>query len=117
MTLRLLIDQDLDQDILRGLQQRVPGLDAITALEAGRSRAPDPDLLAWAAKEGRVTITHDQRTMPGHAADLMAAGENIAGVIVISRRLPIKRVLDDLEIIVLCSEPNEWENVIKRLPL
>lgn len=115
--LRLLIDHDLDHDILRGLQQRIPNLNAITALEAGLSEAPDPELLVWAAKEGRLIITHDHRTMPGHAADLMAAGENIAGVIVVSRRLPIRDVLDDLEMIVLCSEPGEWENVIKRLPL
>ena len=33
--LRLLVDQDFDQDIIRGLLRRVPGLDAITAHEVG----------------------------------------------------------------------------------
>ena len=44
--LRLLIDNELDQDILRGLLRLVPDLDAVTAYEAGKSDAPDPELLA-----------------------------------------------------------------------
>lgn len=86
--LRLLIDQDFDQDLLRGLLRRVPDLDAITAYEVGMSKAPDPELLAWAAEAGRVLITHDRRTMPAHAARRLAAGDEIAGVIVVSRRIP-----------------------------
>jgi|SRR5215471_11500012 len=117
MMLRLLIDQDLDQDILRGLAQRIQGLDAITAYEAGLSEATDLEFLAWAATEGRIIVSHDRKTMPGHAAERMAKGEPVAGVIIVSRRLPIKRVLDDLEMIVSCSEPVEWENVIRSLPL
>jgi hypothetical protein len=42
--LRLLIDQNFNQIILRGLRQRVPALDAITAYQAGLSGAEDPDL-------------------------------------------------------------------------
>ena len=44
--LKLLIDQDLDHDILRGLFQRIPNLDAVTAFEIGLSKALDPDLSA-----------------------------------------------------------------------
>ena len=51
--LRLLIDQDLDHDILRGLIRRVPNLEAVTALEIGMSQASDPELLVWAAQERR----------------------------------------------------------------
>ncbi|HKZ77315.1 MAG TPA: DUF5615 family PIN-like protein [Pyrinomonadaceae bacterium] len=66
--LRLLIDQDLDQVILRGLLLRVPNLDVITARQAGLSDGSDPDLLAWAAEQKRIVVTHDRRTMPYHAA-------------------------------------------------
>lgn len=115
--LRLLIDQDLDQDILRGLFQRIPELDAITAYEAGLSEASDPQLLAWAAEHNRLIISHDRKTMPRHAVERMAEGNVVAGVIIVSRRLPMKRVLDDLEMIILCSEAVEWENVVRHLPL
>ena len=73
--LRLLIDQDFDHDILRGVQQRIVALDAITAHQAGLSATPDPELLEWAAENERVLITHDRKTMPHHAAERIAAGE------------------------------------------
>lgn len=114
--LRLLIDQDLDHVILRGLLLRVPNADVITAHQVGRSRASDLDLLAWAAKQKRVVVTHDRRTMSPYAARRIARGESVAGVIIVSRRLPVSQVIDDLEIIVTCSDVGEWENIIKHLP-
>jgi hypothetical protein len=54
--LRLLIDQDFDHDILRGLMRRVPNLDVVTAHDIGLSAATDPELLAWAAEAGRIII-------------------------------------------------------------
>jgi hypothetical protein len=115
--LRLLIDQDLDHVILRGLLLRVPNLDVITAYQAGLSDASDSNLLAWAAEHMRIVVTHDRRTMPYYAAARIARGESVAGIIVVSRRLPVIQVIDNLEIIVSCSETDEWENVIDYLPL
>jgi hypothetical protein len=115
--LRILIDQDFDQDILRGLIRRVPDLDAVTAHEVGHSAAPDPQLLAWAADEDRVLFTHDRKTMPGHAADRVAAGRKMPGTIIVPRRLPISQAIDEIEVIVTCSLPGEWENTVRYLPL
>lgn len=115
--LRLLIDQDLDQDIVRGLQLRLPDLDTITAHRAGLSAAPDPELLAWADEQDRILVTHDRRTMPRHATDRMAAGERVAGVFVVPRRLPLSQVIDDLEVMVACSEQSEWKDLVRFLPL
>jgi hypothetical protein len=77
----------------------------------------DPNLIAWAAEEERIIITHDRRTMPYHAANRLARAEKVAGIIVVSRQLPVSQVINDLEIIVSCSDMIEWENVIKHLPL
>ena len=115
--LRLLIDQDFDQDILCGLLRRIPDLDVVTAHEIGLSAASDPDLLAWAAETSRILVTHDRKTMPGHAAERIDAGESMPGVFIVSRRLSIAQVIDDLEIMVACSQDDEWENVVKFLPL
>lgn len=115
--LRLLIDQDLDHDILRALVRRVPRLDVVTPFEIGMEAATDAELLRWAAREGRIVITHDRKTMPRHAANLMEEGENIAGLFVVLRRTPLQQVIDDLELIVTCSENEEWVNIIRYLPL
>lgn len=114
--LRLLIDQDVDHDILRGLIRRIPQLDAVTAFEAGLSEATDPELLKWAAKEGRIVVTHDRKTMPVHAAQLMSKGETIAGLFVVPRSMPMHQVLEDLQLMITCSENDEWVNVIRYLP-
>ena len=50
--LRLLIDQDFDHDILRGLRLRVPDLNAVTAREADLGRKSDPEVLAWRQRKG-----------------------------------------------------------------
>ncbi len=115
--LRLLIDQDLDHDILRALIRAVPRLDAVTAFEIGMAKASDPQLLIWAAKEERVIVTHDRRTMPAHAADLMSVGKNVAGLFVVPRALPLRQAIEDLALAVTCSQNAEWVNVIRYLPL
>ena len=114
--LRLLIDQDLDHDILRGLIRRLPQLDAMTAFEIGMSEATDRELLTMAAREGRIVVTHDRRTMPAHAADLMGAGKNIAGLFVVPRSLPLQQAIEDLELMITCSEHDVWVNIIRYLP-
>jgi hypothetical protein len=115
--LRLLIDQDLDHVILRGLLLRVPNADVMTAHQVGLSDTPDPDLLAGAEEQKRIVVTHDRRTMPSHAAVRIARGESVAGVIVVSRRLPVSQVLMISKSSSPGADMGEWENIIKHLPL
>ncbi|MEP7274121.1 MAG: DUF5615 family PIN-like protein [Acidobacteriota bacterium] len=115
--LRLFIDQDFDQDILRGLMRRAPEIDAVTAHQVELSNATDQELLICAAKERRIVLTHDRRTMPQHVADLLNDGQTTAGVIVVPRQLRIRQVIDELELIVTCSEEVEWVNAVWYLPL
>lgn len=112
----MLIDQDIDHDILRGLIRRIPQLDALTAFEIRMSEATDRELFSWAAQEGRIIITHDRTTMPAHAANLIGEGKNIAGLFVVLRRLPLHQVIEDLELMITCSEMDEWVNYIRYLP-
>src|SRR5262249_44398354 len=115
--LSLLIDQNFDHDILQGLYRRIPNLDAVTTFDEGLSEAPDPELLAWAAENGRILVTHDHQTMPDHVADRIAAGGGGAGVVIEPRQLQIPRAIEDVEVNRMCSNEAEWENVVRRLPL
>lgn len=89
----------------------------MTAFEIGMAEATDPQLLTWAAQEHRVVVTHDRKTMPAHAARLMSAGETVAGLFVVPRGLPLRQVIEDLELMITCSENSEWVNVVRYLPL
>ena len=65
--LRFAADENFNNDIVRGLRRRKPELDIVRVQEAGLSGAVDPDVLEWAAREGRVLLTHDVATMTRHA--------------------------------------------------
>lgn len=115
--LRIFVDQDFDHDILRGLRLRLPELDAITALQAGLDRKSDPDILAWAAQQNRVIVTHDRNTMPGHAYHRVRNGEAMAGLFIVPRELPVGQAISELGVLVACSFEGEWSQLVVFLPL
>ena len=61
--LKVLIDENLDQRILRGLQLRVPDLLYTLVQETALAGAQDAALLQWAAGNQRALVTHDRKTM------------------------------------------------------
>ena len=57
--LPLAIDENFNNDIVRGLLRRRPELDLVRIQDAGLAGADDPTVLDWAAQESRVLLTHD----------------------------------------------------------
>jgi predicted nuclease of predicted toxin-antitoxin system len=88
MILRFQADAELNQIILHAVVRRAPALDFQTAAAAGLAGLRDPEVLALAARDGRVLVTHDQTTMPRHFAAFIATATS-PGVLIISQRLPI----------------------------
>ena len=115
--LRIFVDQDFDHDILRGVRLRLPDLDAITALQAGLDRTSDPEILAWAAEQNRVIVTHVRNTMPGHAYNRVKSGEPMAGVFVVPREISVGQAISELEVLIACSFEGEWFQLVVFLPL
>jgi hypothetical protein len=76
----------------------------------------DQSVLAQAAREGRILLSHDRRTMPSHFASFTAIRMS-AGVILISQYLPIMQAVEDLMLIWEASEAEEWVNRLDSLPL
>jgi hypothetical protein len=110
-------DENFNEDIVRGLLRRIPGLDFRLVREAGLLGAEDPEVLAWAAREGRILLTHDRATMPDHAYARVCAGEKMPGVIVVNILLPVGKAIEALETLLLCSLEGEWEGKVGYLPL
>ena len=115
--LRLASDENFNGDIVRGLLRRQADLDLVRVQDCGLLGADDPAVLAWAAEEGRILLTHDRATMPGFAHDRARAGLKMPGVVVSGDRLPIGRAVDDILLIVGSSDPIEWEGIVLYLPL
>ncbi|MCA9939319.1 MAG: DUF5615 family PIN-like protein [Anaerolineales bacterium] len=65
--MRWLSDENLNADILRGLLLRRPYLDLVRVQDVGLRGSDDPTVLAWAAANDRIMLTHDRATMPDFA--------------------------------------------------
>ncbi|MBI1900118.1 MAG: DUF5615 family PIN-like protein [Planctomycetia bacterium] len=115
--LRLAADENFNNDIVRGLLRRSPGLNIVRVQDAGLSGADDLTILDWAAREGRVLLTHDVATMTRHAYDRVEAGQAMPGVFEIPRHLPTGDAIEEILLLVECSQEGEWEGQVRYLPL
>jgi hypothetical protein len=115
--IRFAADEDFNHDIVRALRRSLPEVDIATVQHAEGSGWPDSRVLEWAAASGRVLLTHDVNTMTRHAIERIQRGEPTPGVIVAHQRLSIGAVLDDLVLVATYSDPSDWLDQIRFLPL
>jgi len=116
LKVRFQADADLNEEIVAGLFRREPEIDFQTAQDANLSGLPDQEVLAIAAREGRILITHDRRTMPYHFGDFIA-NETSPGVIVIAQNVSVRDAIEELLLIWTASDTEYWLNRIASLPL
>lgn len=116
MKVRFQADADFNQNIVRAVRRRTPAIDFQTAHEARLHGLDDAAVLAQAAREGRLLISHDYRTMPRHFATYTVTSTS-AGVLLVSQDLLIMPVVEDLLLIWEASEAEEWMNCLDSLPL
>jgi hypothetical protein len=109
-------DADFNQTIVQALHRREPAI-AFRTADAARLRGlPDPEVLATAAREGRILVLHDHHTMPVHFANFIATQQS-PGVFLLSQDLPIRIAVEELVMIWEASEAEEWSNTLQYLPL
>ena len=115
--LKFLADENFHGDILEGLLRRNPLIDVVRVQDIGLGGASDPVLLAWAAEEGRVLLTHDVSTVTAFAYDRVRAGLPMPGVFEVNTEASMARLIDDLLIVAECSRDREWEGHVRYLPM
>jgi hypothetical protein len=99
-----------------GLCRREPTVDFQTAHEGGVSARPDPEVLSIAARENRILVSHDRRTMPAPFARFMET-QSSPGLIVVSQDADIGTVIEDLLLIWAASTLEEWRDAIGFVPV
>ncbi len=115
--LRLAADENFNAGVVRGLRRRYPDLDLVRIQDVGLSGADDPTVLAWAARERRVLLTHDVTTLVGLALTRVMEGNPMAGVIAVASRAPVGAAIEDLALVAECSVDLEWDDRVLFLPL
>jgi hypothetical protein len=114
--LRLISDEDVHDDIIRGLRRREPTLDIVRALDVGLDHTPDPIILAWAASQDRVLVTGDLNTMVGFAWAKVQSGDPMPGVLALLENAGVGRVIDDILLVALSSEPEDIKDQVVFIP-
>ncbi len=114
---RFLADENFNNDIVRGVRRRNPGVDLVRAQDEGLSGADDPAVLEWAAQAGRAVLTHDVSTMTHFAYERVREGKAMPGVFEVSREVPIRVAIEEILLLAECSLPGEWEGQVRYLPL
>ena len=115
--LLLAADENFNGNMVRGLCRRQPALDLVRLQDVGLSGADDPAVLAWAAQERRVLLTHDVSTITRYAYERVQAGEPMPGVFEVSRDLSLGRAIEEILLLAECSLEGEWEGQVRYLPL
>lgn len=65
--LRVAVDENFNNKIVRGLLRRNPEFDIVRVQDVGLSGADDRAVLEWAANEKRVLLTQDISTITRYA--------------------------------------------------
>jgi hypothetical protein len=115
--LLLLSDENFNGDIVRGLFRRHSDLDLVRVQDVGLSHTPDPDILEWAATQGRVLLSHDVSTVPPAAYQRVGDGRPMPGVLIVPDRMPIGQAIDEILFLSVDVEPGEWNDQVVFLPL
>ena len=115
MKVRFQADADLNEDIVKGLLRREPGVDFRTAAAAGLRGLTDQQVLQLAAEENRVLVSHDRKTMPQAFARLIRSAAS-PGLIIVSQKTDLLSAIEGILLVWLASEAEEWKNRICTIP-
>ena len=109
------MDVHVPASITAGLRRR--GIDVLTSQEDGATQLLDEDLLARATSLGRVLFSQNDDLLR-IASEWQASATPFLGVIY-SHQLGagIGRLIQDLELVLVCCEYDELTNRVTHLPL
>jgi predicted nuclease of predicted toxin-antitoxin system len=109
LNLRFQADADLNPKIGTGLLKREPAIDFRQANGVIPDGTPDPEVLQIAAAHGRILVSRDASTMPGHFERFVAEHES-PGILLIPERRSIGAVIEGILSVWLTWSPEDLRN-------
>jgi Domain of unknown function (DUF5615) len=112
-----LSDEDFNNAIVRGVLRTRSDIDIVRVQDVGLRTQDDRVVLAWAAEEGCILLTHDAKTMPAHAYERVLQTLPMPGVFVVQQEEAIGHIIEDIILLAEGSLEGEWEGKVNYLPL
>ena len=116
VSIKFQADVDLHRGIVTGVVRRQPKIDFQTDAEAGLAGVKDIAVLDFCAKQKRILVTHDRRTMPTEFAAFLEDRQS-SGVIIASKKMGLAVVIEQLLAIWTAFDSDRWINRIVILPI
>lgn len=115
--MRFLADENFNGMLFAALLNILPDLDILRVQDTEMLQSPDPELLEWAANEGRILLTHDVQTITRYAYERVKADLPMPGVIEVRITQSIGISVAELDLLISASTPDEFENQVRYVPL
>ncbi len=112
---RLLADADLNGAIVSGVVRRSAYLDFKRAAEVPLEGVPDQLVLAVAAEQRRVLVSHDVSSMPDHFREYVRH-RGSPGLILVPRELSIGRAIESILLISEACAEHDLANRVCLVP-
>ena len=113
---RFQADADFKYKIVVGLRRQEPAVDFLGAHEGGVVGLSDPEVLSIATKSRRILVSHDRKTMPGHFKRFCETRSS-PGVIIVSQDLEIGAAIEELLLIWVATDSEEWVDQLGFVPV
>ncbi|MCA9904968.1 MAG: DUF5615 family PIN-like protein [Anaerolineae bacterium] len=115
--MRFLADENFNGKLLAGLRAALPDLDVVRVQDTDKVASSDPELLAWAAEQGLILLTHDVQTVAGYAYDRVRDGLPMPGIIEVRITQGLGATIQELALMIGASTPDEFNNQVRYIPL
>jgi predicted nuclease of predicted toxin-antitoxin system len=121
VTVKFLLDANTSRALAHALARHAPELDVLRLQDTALAEAQDPEVLEFAAAEGRIVVSRDKRTLRDFALERVQAGGRMPGLLLVrrpylDRQAGIGVLVDELKLIAGASAASEWEGVIQFIP-
>ncbi len=114
-----LLDENVDPALKTVLHQQWPEM---VVWQIGDPGAPphgtlDPDILLWCENNDFSLVTNNRASMPVHLRDHLLAGRHVPGIFILHNKMSLRETVDELALIWLATEPDEYTDLIGYLPV
>jgi hypothetical protein len=121
VAVKFLLDENLPKALARALRRRARHLDVLRVHDAGLGEATDPEVLEFAAAEGRVLVSRDKRTLRRFAKQRIEEGKTMTGLLVVrprflDRQAGLGVIVAELALIAEATSPEDWHGVEQFVP-
>ncbi len=116
---KYLLDENISPKLRKALNREYPEMVVwrVGDPSAPQLKTPDPEILLWCEAKDFSLVTNNRASMPIHLAEHLAAGRHIPGIFILSRKMSMGEVIEELALIWEATTPDEYANMINFLPV